>query len=199
MAGNATWRIDQFGSKQAQLDFNAGNDWIEGGDGADLLQGDNGDPFQASTVIGHDVLIGDGNDDYDAESGDDIMFGTPGINRAEGMLGFDWVTYARSTEVVDADLANSALLPPDLDNLKDRFDLVEGVSGYEGNDRLTGTDLLAADRAWEAADAAIKLGMQVYGYDPEITVDAAWSLPSQVKKAHSVEELLKHSANQVTF
>ncbi|MBK6852025.1 MAG: heme peroxidase [Burkholderiales bacterium] len=133
---------------------NSGDDWIEGGDGADLLQGDNGDPFQESTVIGHDVLIGDGNDDYDAESGDDIMFGTPGINRAEGMLGFDWVTYARSSEVVDADLANTALLPPDLDNLKDRFDMVEGVSGYNGNDRLKGTDLLAADMVGHELDAA---------------------------------------------
>ena len=43
------------------------------------------------------------------------------------------------------------------------------------------------------ADTAIKLGMNVLGYDPEITVDAAWSLPSQVKRAHSVEEVLKHS------
>ena len=41
------------------------------------------------------------------------------------------------------------------------------------------------------ADAAIKLGMNVLGYDPHITVDAAWSLPSQVRKAHSVEEVLK--------
>ena len=43
------------------------------------------------------------------------------------------------------------------------------------------------------ADAAIKLGMNVLGYDPEITVDAAWSLPSQVKKANSIEEVLKSS------
>jgi D-3-phosphoglycerate dehydrogenase / 2-oxoglutarate reductase len=43
------------------------------------------------------------------------------------------------------------------------------------------------------ADAAIKLGMQVLGYDPEITVDAAWSLPSQVKRAGSVAEVLKAS------
>ena len=42
------------------------------------------------------------------------------------------------------------------------------------------------------ADAAIKLGMKVVGYDPEITVDAAWSLPSQVKKAQSVAELLRN-------
>ena len=43
------------------------------------------------------------------------------------------------------------------------------------------------------ADVAIKLGMDVLGYDPEITVDAAWSLPSQVKKANSVNEVLKAS------
>ena len=43
------------------------------------------------------------------------------------------------------------------------------------------------------ADAAIKLGMSVVGYDPEITVEAAWSLPSQVKRAHSIEEVLKAS------
>ncbi|MBC7955160.1 MAG: 3-phosphoglycerate dehydrogenase, partial [Cytophagales bacterium] len=40
------------------------------------------------------------------------------------------------------------------------------------------------------ADAAIKLGMNVLGYDPEITVDAAWSLPAQVKKAASVAEVM---------
>lgn len=48
------------------------------------------------------------------------------------------------------------------------------------------------------ADAAIKLGMHVLGYDPEITVDAAWSLPSQVKRAASVNEVLR-SAHFVTL
>lgn len=43
------------------------------------------------------------------------------------------------------------------------------------------------------ADAGIKLGMSVIGFDPHITVDAAWSLPSQVKKANSVEEVLRAS------
>ncbi|MFY9261282.1 MAG: phosphoglycerate dehydrogenase [Gallionella sp.] len=43
------------------------------------------------------------------------------------------------------------------------------------------------------ADTALGLGMHVYGFDPALTVDAAWSLSSQVKKANSVEELLKHS------
>ncbi len=48
------------------------------------------------------------------------------------------------------------------------------------------------------ADAAIKLGMSVRGYDPDITVEAAWSLPSQVKKANSIEEVLK-SCDLVTL
>ena len=43
------------------------------------------------------------------------------------------------------------------------------------------------------ADAALKLGMHVLGYDPEISVDSAWRLSSQVKRALSVEDLLKHS------
>jgi len=43
------------------------------------------------------------------------------------------------------------------------------------------------------ADAAIKLGMNVLGYDPDITVDAAWSLPSQVRKAASVLEVLRNA------
>jgi D-3-phosphoglycerate dehydrogenase len=48
------------------------------------------------------------------------------------------------------------------------------------------------------ADAAIKLGMNVVGYDPEITVDAAWSLPAQVRRANSLPEVLK-SCNFVTL
>jgi Ca2+-binding RTX toxin-like protein len=118
---------------------NAGDDWIEGGQGADLLQGDNADPFGTSTLIGHDVLIGDGNDDYDAESGNDIMFGTPGVNKSWGAWGFDWVTYANSTEIVNADLDINVFLPPNLAiDLLDRFMEVEGLSGWNGNDILKG-------------------------------------------------------------
>jgi D-3-phosphoglycerate dehydrogenase / 2-oxoglutarate reductase len=43
------------------------------------------------------------------------------------------------------------------------------------------------------ADTAIRMGMKVLGYDPEITVEAAWRLPASVKKAHSIEEVLKGS------
>ncbi len=43
------------------------------------------------------------------------------------------------------------------------------------------------------AESAIQLGMNVIGFDPEITVDAAWRLPSQVKKASSVDDLVKRA------
>jgi D-3-phosphoglycerate dehydrogenase len=43
------------------------------------------------------------------------------------------------------------------------------------------------------ADTAIKLGMNVIGFDPEITVDAAWRLPSSVRKANTIEDLLRQS------
>ena len=43
------------------------------------------------------------------------------------------------------------------------------------------------------ADAAIRLGLDVLGYDPDITVDAAWSLPAQVKRAVSVADVLRHA------
>ena len=43
------------------------------------------------------------------------------------------------------------------------------------------------------ADTAIKLGMKAIGYDPEITVDAAWRLPSSVRKANSIDEVIRHA------
>src|SRR6185295_4221437 len=43
------------------------------------------------------------------------------------------------------------------------------------------------------ADTAIKLGMNVIGFDPEITVEAAWRLPSSVRKANSLDDLLRQS------
>ena len=48
------------------------------------------------------------------------------------------------------------------------------------------------------ADAGIRLGMNVLGFDPEITVEGAWGLPAQVRRAGSVEEVLRAS-NFVTL
>jgi D-3-phosphoglycerate dehydrogenase len=43
------------------------------------------------------------------------------------------------------------------------------------------------------ANDAISLGMEVSGFDPYISVDAAWGLSSQVKRAKSLESLLSES------
>ncbi len=123
-----------------------GDDWIEGGDQADLIQGDNGDPFEESPLRGNDVLIGQsGADDYDAESGDDIMVTDPNVERHHGMLGFDWVTHKGSPAPADDDMFFTGLRPDTLDNLRDRFDLVEAVSGWDLDDIIRGDDVVAAD------------------------------------------------------
>lgn len=41
----------------------------------------------------------------------------------------------------------------------------------------------------KVANAAISLGMQVYGYDPYVSVDAAWSISRSVKHVLNVDEI----------
>ena len=41
------------------------------------------------------------------------------------------------------------------------------------------------------ANAAVHLGMEVYGYDPYVSVDAAWKLSRQIYHAKTVEEIYK--------
>ena len=41
----------------------------------------------------------------------------------------------------------------------------------------------------QVANAATHLGMQVYGYDPYISVDAAWNLSRSIKHINSVEQI----------
>ncbi|NNJ72521.1 MAG: 3-phosphoglycerate dehydrogenase, partial [Enterobacterales bacterium] len=40
------------------------------------------------------------------------------------------------------------------------------------------------------ADAALSLGMKVMGYDPALSIDAAWRLSSRVQRMESLEQLL---------
>ena len=55
---------------------------------------------RATTVIGHDVFLGDGStDEFIGEGGDDIMVGSAGVNKLEGMSGFDWATYKDNPQV----------------------------------------------------------------------------------------------------
>ncbi len=95
-------------------------------------------------------------------------------------------------------------------NLMPAFKFVEGLTGSDealhkateaGKKQFGGMELpgrtlgiigLGAIGSY-IAEAAIKLGMNVVGFDPAITVDAAWRLPSQVKRAESVEEVLRQA------
>jgi Ca2+-binding RTX toxin-like protein len=56
------------------------------------------------------------------------------------MLGFDWVTHRGDPQAGDADLFFTGLQPPDEENVRDRFDDVEGLSGWQLNDTLRGDD-----------------------------------------------------------
>lgn len=93
-------------------------------------------------------------------------------------------------------------------NIVPAIKFVEGLSGSDeemhkateaGKKQFAGTELphrtlgvigLGAIGSY-IAEAAIKLGMNVVGFDPAITVDAAWRLPSQVKRAENVEDVLR--------
>ena len=79
---------------------------------------------------------------------------------------------------------------PDLDRAVE--DGKKAFAGYELGGQTLGIVGLGKIGCL-VADAAIKLGMNVLGYDPEITVDAAWSLPSQVRRAASVAEVLRNA------
>jgi hypothetical protein len=124
-----------------------GNDWMEnlGGVG-DLFLGDNGALPEAGepSVKGHDVFIPYGGDnDADMENGDDIVVDGPGVERVEGQLGFDWVSFQNDSFGVNIDLDLTIFLrptlPPSNDTVLNRYDRVEGISGSPLADILKGT------------------------------------------------------------
>jgi D-3-phosphoglycerate dehydrogenase len=64
--------------------------------------------------------------------------------------------------------------------------------GFELPQRTLGVVGLGAIGV-EVANAALKLGMQVLGYDPSITVQHAWQLSSGVQKAVNLDDLFARS------
>ena len=114
-----------------------------------MLVGDENNQFQNNPNGGHDVyLAGPGDADFDMEGGDDIMVGNVlPTHRFEGMLGFDWVTYKGENHPVDADMLISGLFAvlPDINELRDRFDLTEALSGSSNNDILRGDNTVDAE------------------------------------------------------
>ena len=116
-----------------------------------------------------------------------VVFNTPGAN-ANGVKelvlaamllasrdiigGIDWVKANAS----DADIAKTA------EKAKKTF------AGTEIQGKKLGVIGLGAI-GQKVANAAVALGMEVYGYDPYLSVDAAWNLSRAVKHCKNVEAI----------
>ena len=118
-----------------------------------------------------------------------VVFNTPGANAngvkelvLAGMLlaardiigGINWVQEHEE----DGDLAKEA------EKAKKAF------AGRELDGKKLGVIGLGAIGV-RVANAAIHLGMDVYGYDPYVSVDAAWQLSRNIHHAKTVDELYK--------
>ncbi len=118
-----------------------------------------------------------------------VVFNTPGANAngvkemvLAGLLlasrdivgGIEWVNANKE----DANIAKSA------EKAKKAF------AGCEIEGKKLGVIGLGAIGVL-VANAAVKLGMEVYGYDPYLSVDAAWKLSRQIYHAKTTEEIYK--------
>ncbi|MBQ6231057.1 MAG: phosphoglycerate dehydrogenase [Eubacterium sp.] len=116
-----------------------------------------------------------------------VVFNTPGANAngvkelvLAGLLlgsrdiigGANWVTESKD----DADIAKTA------EKKKKAF------AGNEIQGKKLGVIGLGAIGAL-VANAAVSLGMEVYGYDPYVSVDAAWKLSRSVKHITNVNDI----------
>lgn len=119
-----------------------------------------------------------------------VVFNTPGANAngvkelvIAGMLlasrdivgGINWV----STQTENADVAKAA------EKEKKKF------AGNEIQDKKLGIIGLGAIGV-KVANVAKHLGMEVYGYDPYISVDAAWNLSRDIKHVYDVNEIYEN-------
>src|SRR4051794_12918871 len=165
-----------------EVDGDSGDDWQEGGDQTDLLQGDSGSLFfDDHNDPGDDILIGqNGDDDYDMGGGDDIGVAGPGIEKTAGAAGFDWLTGLGDPQPQDTDLALPVVgvaLP--INQVRDRFNEVEALSGGNLNDTLRGDDIVPSQvtgGGFIGCDALDQDGLdRISGLDPLVP---ALTIPS---------------------
>ena len=125
-----------------------------------------------------------------------VVFNTPGANAngvkelvLAGMLlaardvvgGIEWVKASAD----NADIAKAA------EKEKKHF------AGTELTGKKLGIIGLGAIGV-KVANAAESLGMEVYGYDPYLSVDAAWSLSRKIKHVFNVEDIY-HDCDYITI
>uniref|UniRef100_Q07SX1 Heme peroxidase n=1 Tax=Rhodopseudomonas palustris (strain BisA53) TaxID=316055 RepID=Q07SX1_RHOP5 len=127
---------------------NEGDDWMEAGGGFDTTAGDNSELFFNSAIKGHDVMFaGSEEHDFDAESGDDIMVQGESVMRNEGMFGFDWAIFKGMSLNGYADMNIPIFTTEQADILRNRFDRVEALSGWDNDDTLIGDSRVFGDIA----------------------------------------------------
>ena len=122
-----------------------------------------------------------------------VVFNTPGANANAvkelvicGMLlssrGIvDGINFAKNLDSSDTDVLNKML-----EAQKKTF------AGNELAGKTIGIVGLGAIGSM-LAQASQALGMKLVGFDPHISIDSAWRLPREVKKAETLEDLLKQS------
>ena len=123
-----------------------GDDWLDGGDGHDGgMFGDEGNVFDLlaglSPVGGDDVCDGGpGQDNCFGEGGNDIFLPSEGSNKFFGDYGFDWVTYRawRFAADIELDLLAIPAVPLNFNDLRDKYRMVDGASGWDLNDHVRG-------------------------------------------------------------
>ena len=126
----------------------AGNDWLNGQDGADRLYGDAGNDLEDGGA-GNDSLYGEaGNDTLLGQAGDDSAFGAAGGDSLDGGPGNDSLYGEADADTVSGNDGNDVL---DGGAGNDR------VAGNAGNDTLIaaagdGDDLLIGDQGIDRID-----------------------------------------------
>jgi len=128
-----------------------------------------------------------------------VVFNTPGANAnavkelvlAGMLLGsrgiVQGMAYAQSLQT----MTDAADMHKQLEAEKKRF------AGYELAGKTLGVVGLGAIGSM-VAEMALSMGMNVLGYDPALSVDAAWRLPSQVEKMENLQALLS-KADYITL
>ena len=102
----------------------------------------------AQAAPGNDIFIGQpGENDYDAEGGDDVMSQNAAIDRNAGAGGFDWAFHQYDTVGADDDMEinnNLVGLPIQVVVNRDRWQETEADSGSTFNDVIKGTEIAPA-------------------------------------------------------
>ena len=122
-----------------------------------------------------------------------VVFNTPGANANAvkelvicGML-------LASRGIIQGNIYSKSLSGQDADELnKSMESQKKSFKGNELKGKVLGIIGLGAIGS-ELAQAAEVMGMKIIGYDPYISIDAAWRLPKNVEKADSMKYLLNNS------